>query len=273
METSVRARDGCELFASVLGTGPITIVFSAGLADRMAVRPLGEMLAEHHRVILPDLRGVGHSRCTDAGLHGWRRYTDDVVTLLDHLGTDRAVLAGAGMGSTVALLTALRHGDRVDALAVLGVEAMEIDEHFPARSSAATLFRGLAARVAADGLEATWATLLPTYPPFIRAMVGHSISRMDPAGCIAILNALADDRAFAGVSDLRGIGVPALIIPGDDQRHPADLAVRCAAIIPNGTLAGVSMSSDLTDVIDLAHALAPIMVRFVERAVMPQEPT
>lgn len=67
MEIRARANDGCELFANVIGNGQLTVVFSAGIADALAVYPLGQHLAQRHRVVLPDIRGVGRSVWADPG--------------------------------------------------------------------------------------------------------------------------------------------------------------------------------------------------------------
>ena len=106
-------------------------MFSAGIADRVAVRPLSELLAERHRVVLPDIRGVGQSVCADPARHGWSRYVDDLQALLDRVEADRAVVAGAGMGSTIALRAGLDLPDRLDGVVAAGVEALQLDENAP----------------------------------------------------------------------------------------------------------------------------------------------
>jgi pimeloyl-ACP methyl ester carboxylesterase len=267
METRFCADDDVELVASVFGGGPVTVVFCAGIADRMSVRPVGEWLARRYRVALPDLRGVGASRCADPGRHGWSRYIEDLAALLDHLGVDRAVVAGAGMGSTIALRAGRDLADRLQAVIAAGVEALEVDDSSAAWADAAAFFPSLASEVEQDGLAATWARLLPNYPPFIRVMVTDSVRRADPASAAAIFRMLAHDKAFGSVADLAAISVPTLVIPANDPRHPAELAIRCARVIPHATLAGTVISNDLADADEYAAALAPAIVDFVERTV------
>jgi 3-oxoadipate enol-lactonase len=105
--------------------------------------------------------------------------------------------------------------------------------------------------------------LLPTYPPFIQAMVGDSLTRADPASQAALIRRLGTDRAFDGLSDLRAITVPALVVPADDDRHPAELAVRCAQVIEDAALADTILSNDLADA-DQYAVLAPAMLDFIE---------
>ena len=69
-------------------------------------------LAEHYRVICPDLRGAGW---TDAPSDGYTRdqLLADVVALLDALGLDRVRLIGHDWGALVGFQLCLRHPHRV----------------------------------------------------------------------------------------------------------------------------------------------------------------
>lgn len=81
-----------------------------------------EPLAEHHRVIAPDVRGHGRSaRATGP----WRTEdaTDDVIALLDELGIQRAILCGFSMGGVIAVDAALRYPDRVAGIVVQAAAA------------------------------------------------------------------------------------------------------------------------------------------------------
>src|SRR3712207_2860152 len=66
------------------------------------------------RVLAPDLRGHGRSRCT-----GRFRLADaaaDVVGMLDGLGIERATVLGYSLGGTVAQLAARDFPDRISGL-------------------------------------------------------------------------------------------------------------------------------------------------------------
>jgi 3-oxoadipate enol-lactonase len=267
VEIRAHADDGCELFATVIGDGPLTVLFSAGIADRVAAYPLGERLAKRCRVVLPDIRGVGRSVWADTDRHGWARYVDDLAVLFDEIHIDRAVVAGAGIGSTIALLAGLRRPDRLHAIVAAGVEAIEVDEQSPARKAVAEIFPRIAAQIENEGLLAAWAPLLPTYPPFIQAMVGDSLPRADKASAAAIFRMLARDRAFDSIEDLHAITVPTLVIPAGDERHPADLAIRCAQIIPHASVADTTIPNTLETADDYARAVAPAILKFVDDVV------
>lgn len=69
-------------------------------------------LAEHYRVICPDLRGAGR---TDAPPDGYTRSQlgDDVLALLDRLGLDRVRLVAHDWSAIIGFSLCLDHPDRV----------------------------------------------------------------------------------------------------------------------------------------------------------------
>jgi pimeloyl-ACP methyl ester carboxylesterase len=69
-------------------------------------------LAEHYRVICPDLRGAGWSDAPRKG-YGRDQLVADVVALLDELGLDRVRVIGHDWGALVAFQLCLSHPDRV----------------------------------------------------------------------------------------------------------------------------------------------------------------
>ncbi|MDW4572940.1 alpha/beta hydrolase [Microbacterium sp. M3] len=67
------------------------------------------------RVIAPDLRGRGRSNGIE-GAAGMAAHADDLATLLDAVGVDRAVVVGHSMGGFVSVVFAHRHPERVSRL-------------------------------------------------------------------------------------------------------------------------------------------------------------
>jgi pimeloyl-ACP methyl ester carboxylesterase len=76
-------------------------------------------LAQHYRVVAPDLRGAGW---TDAPRHGYteEQLVADFVGLLDALGLDRVHLAGLDIGGILGFRLCLSHPERVRRFACLG---------------------------------------------------------------------------------------------------------------------------------------------------------
>jgi pimeloyl-ACP methyl ester carboxylesterase len=263
---SYRGSDGCELFAWRLrrdvprdGRRPTMILMHGGGPDHGSLLPLARRLRESCDVVLPDVRGYGRSICTCADRHTWSQYARDVVSLMDRLAQERAMVGGAGLGGTVALRTALEHPDRISALVVMSAEDIEDDV---AKRAETAFMDAFAARVRSEGIERAWAPILPDLPPVIGAMVRDAIPRSSPDS-IAAAAAIGHDRAFRAVEDLAPITAPALIFPGMDWRHPAALASRMAGILPQGRLAASGMSGDMADADDFADAFAPAIRAFV----------
>jgi pimeloyl-ACP methyl ester carboxylesterase len=119
--------DGAECFASSggrehdRGRPLIVLLHSAGL-DHSVWALLARWFA--HRgwnVVAPDL--PGHGRSGGEALGSVAAMADWTAKLIDACGAARAVLVGHSMGSLIALETAARHGEAVDAIVLIGTAA------------------------------------------------------------------------------------------------------------------------------------------------------
>ncbi|MDS1272360.1 alpha/beta hydrolase [Lipingzhangella sp. LS1_29] len=265
-ELSFPTDDGYRLFATVLGQGPPLVLLHAGGPDRWSMLPLARLLRDRATVILPDIRGYGQSTCADPALHTWRRYTDDLIALLDHLDMRQAVVGGAGLGSTVSLRAALQEPDRISGVVLIGVEDIEEDD--AAKAAEIAFLDAFAARAAAQGLHAAWEPILATFPEVVGAMVRDAIPRSSVDSIVAAA-AIGHDRSFADVAELRHVAAPTLVIPGNYPRHPRALAERCARVIPGSVLAPVEISAALRTAEGLADTVAPSIRAFLARLPHP----
>src|SRR5260370_8487186 len=111
----VATANGIEIdYTDSGGHGP-AVVFSHGfLMDRTMFDQQVTALTPKYRVITWDQRGHGGTRATGAFTY-WDSAAD-VLALLDHLGGERAVLAGMSQGGFLSLPAALIAPDRVRAL-------------------------------------------------------------------------------------------------------------------------------------------------------------
>jgi 3-oxoadipate enol-lactonase len=97
------------IFYEVSGAGA-PVVFVHGFSmDRRAWKPQIEHFEGPYRVIRYDLRGHGNS----AGPEGPYNAHDDLRSVLDTLGIEKAALVGLSAGAQVATNFALMHPDRV----------------------------------------------------------------------------------------------------------------------------------------------------------------
>lgn len=116
--------DGQAVYAATGGRpfepGQPTIVFIHGGGADHTVWALQTRYFAHRgqNVLAIDL--PGHGRTDGPALTTIAAMADWVVALLDALDVDDAALVGHSMGSLVALDTAMRHGARVRAIALLG---------------------------------------------------------------------------------------------------------------------------------------------------------
>ena len=97
------------------GSGPPVALVHAGVADRRMWADLAGSLANRHRVIRHDVRGVGET-LPPAG--PWSHHTD-LLGLLDELLITRAHLVGASMGAGIAVEAALARPGMVGSLVLV----------------------------------------------------------------------------------------------------------------------------------------------------------
>lgn len=252
--------DGHPLRAHTRGAGPTLVLLHGGGPDHRSLLPLADRLADTYRTVLPDIRGYGESRCPDPAAHTWSRYVEDVIALLDHLGAERVVLAGMGIGSTIAARAAIAYPDRFDAAILISLEDIEDDA---AKRAETALLDTFAETVRTHGIEAAWAPILPGLAPVIATLVRDAIGRSDPAS-IAAAAAIGRDRAFRTPADLAALTLPTLVIPGIDHRHPTRFAEEIAEILPNGRLHTGVFTAQVDTIDDLTTALAPAIRGFLD---------
>jgi pimeloyl-ACP methyl ester carboxylesterase len=119
------APDGVRLGFDVYGAGEPTLVLmpSAPIIHSRQWKAQVPYLSRHYRVVTYDGRGNGRSdRPTDPASYHDDRFVDDVETVMDATGTDRAVLVGlCGDGVWRAIRLAVAKPDRV-----LGIVAFAV---------------------------------------------------------------------------------------------------------------------------------------------------
>ena len=100
------------------GSGPVRLVLHSLLTDRGAFDRVAERLGG--RFIAMDLPGFG---ATDTAGPDIDEYAHRVGALIETLDLDRPTLIGNGLGAFVALGTAIRHGDLVGRVLLVGCGA------------------------------------------------------------------------------------------------------------------------------------------------------
>ncbi len=110
--------DGATIHARVGGQGP-AVVLLHGFGDTGDMWALmAADLAHDHRVVVPDLRGMGLSS-HPAGGYDKKTQAADIRSVLTQLGIDRAAVVGHDIGATVAYAYAARYPAKTDRLVVM----------------------------------------------------------------------------------------------------------------------------------------------------------
>ncbi len=113
------------------GSGPPVVLLHGHPRTHTTWHQVAARMAEHHRVVTPDLRGYGGSTLPpDEPQHAQsskRAMALDVVRLMEHLGHDRFAVVGHDRGSLVAFRTAMDHPELVSHLVIM--DGLPVIEH------------------------------------------------------------------------------------------------------------------------------------------------
>ncbi|WP_030565760.1 alpha/beta fold hydrolase [Streptomyces aureocirculatus] len=245
----VTAKDGTQLHYEDWGEGrPVVLLCSATMNSRMWEFQAPYLAGRGLRCILPDRRGFGRSERPWNG-YDYDTLADDLAALLDHLGLSQATLVGYAIGGGEAVRYLARHGSaRVARLALVGattpfllrgpdnpdgldtavleqvLTAMRTDRARCAAQIAGPFFGGPGAGV--DSLELS--------PELVHWIIQMALDG-SPRASMEITRTLFTEDLRA---DVRGVGVPTLIVHGDnDLSAPLELcARRTAELIPHSRL-------------------------------------
>jgi pimeloyl-ACP methyl ester carboxylesterase len=223
----------------------VPVVLLHGLTATRRYVVMGSRALERggHRVIAYDARGHGQSSpAPDPGAYTYGELGLDLVAVLDELGIERAVLAGASMGAHTALWLALRAPERVGGLVVITPGYDPVVQDDPDRLAR---WDALADGLESGGVEGFLAAYgEPAVPERWRDSVITAIrQRMalheHPEGVVQALRVVPRSRPFSRLEELGAVGVPVTVVASGDEAdpgHPQALAEAYAAAIPGARL-------------------------------------
>jgi class 3 adenylate cyclase len=121
---------GSDVAYQVIGDGPVDLVYmhGSGHVDVVWDYPLAAnflaRLASFSRLILFDRRGTGASdRLPSDALPTWEEWTDDLLAVLDAVGSQRAAILAEIDAGPIALLFAALHPERTTSLVLANTAA------------------------------------------------------------------------------------------------------------------------------------------------------
>jgi len=130
-EMYYRSGDGLELYTRIYepvsDDGPSVLCLHGLTRNSRDFEDLAPHLAMHHRVVVPDLRGRGHS-AHDPNMQNYNAqvYLADALVLLDTLNAARVAVIGTSLGGMLAMMLAATCRERVAGI-VLNDVGPEID--------------------------------------------------------------------------------------------------------------------------------------------------
>ncbi|MCK0473257.1 alpha/beta fold hydrolase [Halalkalibacter sp. APA_J-10(15)] len=96
------------------------IIFTHGASwNHKQWHPQVKFFSNHYQTVVWDVRGHGQSSLP-VGKVDSEDFSKDLITLLDHLNIEKAILCGLSMGGHISLQTAIRYPERVEALILIG---------------------------------------------------------------------------------------------------------------------------------------------------------
>jgi len=259
--------DGIETRYEVLGEGPPILFFSPGGFDATMdkwwslgiyakTRPI-EHLARTHRCILFDRRECGRSGARVERVT-WEDYARQGLGLLDHLGIERAVIAGGCMGVSPVLTLACQRPERVRGMILywpvggapyrLNSERRFADHLAFARreglAGVVELVREGRKSFSGDPRGGPWASAILHSDSFAEAYAGWDVETYSLI-VMGMVRGLMDRDTAPGAEpeDLMRCTVPALILPGADASHARSAAHYLAECLPAARLWDVPVAA------------------------------
>lgn len=260
-------RDGTELAYALRDNREtsrrVVLIHSLGM-DQHFWHPAAERLAADASLLLYDCRGHGRSDKPN-GPYSVELFARDLAGLLDHVGWDAAMVAGASMGGCVTLAFAAAYPQRATAIGLIDTTAWYgpdapkqwAERAERARTGLANLIEFQKTRWFSDRFQAA-------HPEIVQRCVDTLLAND--------VRAYGEICRMLGACDLRGalpeLTMPAAVIVGEeDYATPLAMAETLQRGIPGATLTvldGVRHLTPLEDPERVAAELRRLLAR--ERA-------
>jgi 3-oxoadipate enol-lactonase len=199
-------------------------------------QPQIAVLEKRFRIIAYDLRGHGKSSVGD-GQYTIEFYVDDLISLLDHLKVERAVLCGLSMGGYIALRAVERNPERIVGLILADTQAKaDTNEAKLRRAASIRAVKTSGVKAYAEGLlKALFAQQSHATRTDAVDAVRNMIESSSPLGISGALLALA--ARTETTEALSSIRVPTLILVGEhDTLTPISASQEIHDKIPNSEM-------------------------------------
>jgi len=226
--------NGIQQAYTRIGQGAPLVLIHGYPLDHTIWYDMVSPLEDEFELILPDLRGFGLSGFTDAQFT-IADLTSDIASLLNHLGFEKAYIAGHSMGGYVALAFARQYPQRVLGLGLVSTQApADTPERKQGRYAAAD-------EILKSGVQPVAESMSPKLSPDerVQAFVRSLIAAQRSGGLAGALKAMAERDDSTSI--LTDFTFPVVIVHGAaDELIPVQRAQEIKAAIPHATLLELS---------------------------------
>ena len=240
--------DGVRLYFEDTSAGEPIVFVHEFAGDHRQWEPQIRYFSRRYRCISFDARGYPLSDVPEEDeKYSQDRARDDIKSIVDHLGIERAHIVGHSMGAFATLHFGLRYPDRADSLVLAGCG---YGAHPDAQADFLALTRRTADMLRSESMETSAAKYARSpgrlqyqakdprgYDEFAAMLVEHSAegSALTMANVQRLRPSLWDLQ-----DELRALELPVLIITGDEDDPCLDPGIFMKRLIPNAGLAMVA---------------------------------
>jgi len=222
--------NGIQQAYSRMGQGVPLMLIHGYPFDHTIWYDMAASLDDNFTLILPDLRGFGLSSVVESP-YKLTNVAADIADLLDHLGIEKAYLAGHSMGGYISLAFARQYPQRLLGLCLVSTQATaDSPDKKQGRYSAAEDVMQNGVQPVAEAMP-----LKLTPDERVRAFVRSLIAAQRPAGMAGALKAMAERGDSTPI--LSSFKFPVAVVHGKaDELIPIQRAHEISAAIPHATL-------------------------------------
>ena len=246
------------MFVKEAGSGVPLVLLHGYCGSHHYWDDLTPILAEHYRVITPDLRGHGTSPAPEDGIYSMESLAEDTLRLLDRLGIERAFVFGHSLSGYAVLAFAEQYAERLIGFGLVHSTS------YPDGDAAKANRDKAADTISKEGVVTFVNGLVPKLfapehrnenaGPMTKALkIGYGTSPMGAIGCALGMRDRPDRTAV-----LQQANLPILLLAGEkdeviteERRFPAS-----GTNITQVTLSGVGHMSMMEHPRALADAIA-----------------
>ena len=230
MDVNTVRLNGIDLAYARRGKGNPLVLLHGYPLDHHIWYVIAPMLENDFDLILPDLRGFGKSTTVDTP-YTLDDFAADIAGLLDHLGVEKAAIAGHSMGGYVALAFANRYPTRISGLGMISSQALaDTPERKEGRYKSAADVADNGTQSVVEGMAAK---LTPDEQVREAALV--VMKNQQPAAFVGALKAMAERIDASSLLD--AFKFPVVLVHGDaDELIPIERAWEIKVTVPHAQM-------------------------------------